>query len=73
MKLRGTVKFYLSEKGYGFIVPDDAGNYVNGGDVFFGRGSFDGGAMIREGDIVEYEMGNGRNGKPAAIRVEVVD
>ena len=62
---KGTVKFFNSEKGFGFIVPEDGSE-----DLFVHHtGLID---DINEGEEVEYEVGEGRKG-PNAIDVKVVD
>jgi CspA family cold shock protein len=61
---KGTVKFFNSEKGFGFIVPEDGSE-----DLFVHHtGLID---DINEGEEVEYEVGEGRKG-PNAIDVKVV-
>lgn len=61
---RGKVKFYNEEKGYGFIEQD------SGSDLFVHRSEIQG-QMIREGDKVEFDIGEGRKG-PCAVNVELV-
>lgn len=57
----GTVKFFNSEKGWGFITPDDGGK-----DVFVHRsGSVD---PLNEGDKVTFEIEDGPKG-PKAVNV----
>jgi len=54
-KLRGTVKFFNSEKGFGFITATS-----NGTDVFVhATGLID---EIKENDTVEYVLQQGRKG-----------
>lgn len=59
---KGTVKFFNTEKGFGFITPDDGGK-----DVFVHITGVTG-EPIGEGDTVEFEMGEGQKG-PCAVNV----
>ena len=61
----GKVKFFNSEKGFGFIKPDDGSNdiFVHISEVADGQ--------IKDDDAVEYEVGEGRKG-PCAVQVKVV-
>lgn len=58
----GTVKWFNSEKGYGFIATD------NGSDVFVHYSAIDmpGFRTLDEGDRVEYEVKPGRDGRSQA-------
>lgn len=60
--MRGTVKWFNAEKGYGFITRED-GN----GDVFVHYTAIqgDGFRTLNEGDVVEFEIGEGRKGPQA--------
>lgn len=62
----GTVQFFNGERGYGFIEPD-----AGGADMFFHVSEVKSDAGLREGDRVQYEIGESR-GKPAAQRVAVI-
>jgi len=56
---KGTVKWFNSDKGFGFIAPDDGGNdlFVHHSEV-----KTSGRAMLDEGQNVEYEVGEGEKG-----------
>ncbi len=57
----GTVKFFNTEKGYGFISRTD------GDDVFVHYSNIDGSGFknLEEGQAVEFEVGAGRKGDEA--------
>lgn len=52
----GTVKFFNTSKGFGFIIPDDGGK-----DIFVHANGLNGGT-INEGDKVSYEVEEGKKG-----------
>ena len=57
---KGTVKTFKREKGFGFIVCDD------GTEVFFHQSAIQGDpGSVREGQAVEFDMGQGPKGKRA--------
>jgi len=62
----GTVKWFNSQKGYGFIEPEEGGK-----DVFVHISAVErsGLAGLNEGQKIEYEMEQGRNGKYAAVNL----
>ncbi len=64
----GTVKWFNSEKGYGFITPEDGGKDLF---VHFSGISGDGYKSLNEGQKVEYEATQGQKG-PQASNVRVV-
>jgi CspA family cold shock protein len=59
---RGTVKWFNGEKGYGFITPE------NGPDLFvhYSEIQATGFRSLNEGEIVEFEITEGRKGKQAS-------
>jgi CspA family cold shock protein len=61
----GTVKWFNDDKGYGFITPDDGGE-----DLFVHHSEIKaaGYASLREGQKVEFEIGQGKKG-PCATKV----
>jgi CspA family cold shock protein len=66
-KSKGKVKFFNTQKGYGFITPDDGGK-----DLFVHTSNvIGGGQFLNEGQEVEYEEGSGRKG-PEATNVQTV-
>lgn len=62
---KGTVKWFNNQKGYGFIT------YSEGKDIFVHHTSIqiDGFRTLSEGDIVEFEIGNGTTGREQAVKV----
>ena len=64
----GTVKWFNTEKGYGFIAPDDGGKDVF---VHFSAIAGEGFKKLTEGARVEFEVGQGRKG-PQATDVRTV-
>ncbi len=62
---KGTVKWFNSAKGFGFINPDDGGD-----DLFVHHSEIksDGYASLDEGQAVEFEVGQGKKG-PCATGV----
>ena len=62
---RGTVKWFSDQKGYGFITPDDGGK-----DLFIHHSNIlgEGFKTLQEGQVVEYEEGQGKKG-PEATKV----
>lgn len=58
---KGTVKFFNSEKGYGFIQREQ------GEDVFVHYSQIDGSGYrsLEDGQTVEFEVGQGRKGEEA--------
>jgi CspA family cold shock protein len=58
--INGTVKFYNSTKGFGFITPDTGGK-----DAFVHVSG------LNDGQKVTYELEKGRDGRESAINVQL--
>jgi len=58
----GVVKFFNSEKGYGFIAPDDGGKDVF---VHFSGISGNGYRSLDQGQRVEFDVAPGKKGDEA--------
>ena len=64
---KGTIKRLILDRGFGFI------QTAEDEDLFFHRNElqdvqFD---SLREGQEVEFEMGQGRDGRPQAVKVRL--
>ena len=61
--MKGTVKWFSNEKGYGFITPDGGGK-----DVFVHHSAVQGEGYksLDEGQVVEFEVTQGPKGEQAA-------
>ncbi len=66
----GTVKWFNSTKGFGFIEPEDGSN-----DAFVHISAVEraGIMSLNEGQKVEYELQPGRDGKSSAENLKLVD
>jgi CspA family cold shock protein len=66
----GTVKWFNTAKGYGFIEPNDGS-----ADAFVHISAVEQAGLsdLREGQKVEYEVVPGRNGKSSAEKLVVSD
>jgi CspA family cold shock protein len=66
---QGTVKWFNSQKGFGFIQPEGGGN-----DVFVHISAVEraGLSQLNENQRVSFEMETGRNGKAAAVNLKIV-
>lgn len=66
----GTVKFFNSAKGFGFIEPEDGSK-----DAFVHISAVEqaGLGTLNEGQKVSYELEAGRDGKSSATNLSLVD
>ena len=66
----GTVKFFNTQKGYGFIEPDDGSK-----DAFVHISAVEraGLSSLNEGQKVSYELQPGQNGKSSAENLSAVE
>ena len=64
---KGTIRRLIADRGFGFIQTEE------GKDLFFHRSNLEGVdySSLREGQQVEYELGQGRNGRSEAVRVRL--
>ena len=62
----GTVKFFNSDKGYGFIQPEDGGK-----DSFVHISAVQAAGMhtLEKDQRLSYEVESGRNGKESAVNL----
>ena len=66
----GPVKFFNTDKGYGFIAPDGGGN-----DSFVHISAVQAAGMMTldKDQRVNYEIEDGKNGKQSAINLSAAD
>ena len=65
----GTVKWFNSAKGYGFIAPDEGGN-----DVFVHISAVEAAGLrtLNDDQKVSYELEDGRDGKKSAASLALL-
>ena len=66
----GTVKWFNSVKGYGFITPDEGDK-----DAFVHISAFEQAGLndLKEGQRIEFELTPGQNGKSSAENLKLAD
>ena len=69
MSQSGTVKFFNATKGFGFIAPSDGSK-----DAFVHISAVEQAGLsgLAEGQTVTYDLENGRDGKVAAVNLQLV-
>lgn len=62
----GTIKFFNTDKGYGFVAPEDGGN-----DSFVHISAVQAAGMhsLDKGQRISYEVERGQNGKESAVNL----
>lgn len=70
MAKTGTVKFFNTDKGYGFIQPDDGS-----ADSFVHISAVQAAGMqtLNQDQRLNYEIETGRNGKASAVNLSAAD
>ena len=66
--MKGTVKFFDGAKGWGFITDE------NKDDVFvhYSNITMEGRKSLDENDVVEFEIGEGKDGRTQAVNVQPI-
>jgi len=66
--LKGIIRRLITDRGFGFIKTEE------GTELFFHRSQLEGVDLssLKEGQQVEYEVGQGRNGRREAVKVRLV-
>ena len=64
---KGTIRRLITDRGFGFIKTEEEK------DLFFHRNNLEEADYnsLREGQEVEFDIGQGRNGRPEAVRVRL--
>ena len=67
--MQGTVKWFDAQKGYGFLVDSETNE-----DVFchYSQLQMDGFKSLHKDDMVEYELGAGKDGRKQAVNVKPI-
>ena len=65
--MRGTVKWFNAQKGFGFIAPDEQGP-----DVFVHVSAVEAAGLtsLREGDAYTFELEQDKRGRKSAVKLQ---
>lgn len=66
--MKGTVKFFDGVKGWGFITDENANDVF----VHYSNIAMEGRKFLNPKDVVEFEIGEGKDGRTQAVNVRVV-
>lgn len=66
--LKGTVKWFNNEKGFGFLIGENGKDYF----VHFKKILMDGFKTLQAGQLVEFEPGTDERGRECAVDVKAV-
>jgi CspA family cold shock protein len=69
MATTGTVKFYNSTKGFGFVQPEDGSKDAFVHVTALERAGISG---LNEGDKVQFDLETGRDGRVSAVNISLV-
>ena len=66
---KGTIRRLITDRGFGFIKTEDEK------DIFFHRSELEDADYnsLTEGQQVEFEIGQGRDGRPQAVKVRLAE
>ena len=66
--MKGTVKWFNDAKGYGFITDEGGKDHF----VHYTSIQMEGRKFLNENDVVEFEVGDGTNGREQAVNVRPI-
>lgn len=66
--MKGTVKFFDGTKGWGFITDENKNDVF----VYYSNIQMEGRKSLNQNDVVEFEIGEGKDGRTQAVNVSIV-